>query len=182
VRGRVDAVIVGIGTALADDPDLTCRLARPRRVARRVVLDSRARLPVDSRLVRTARDAPVIVAVCDNAPRKRTNALMDLGCHVVQIPSDRGRVDVGSLLDLLGSLEMTNVLVEGGGEVLGSFLDVKEVDEVLAFVGPPIIGGEGKPPVAGVGAEKIADALRVSSLTARRLGDSVLLAGRLGID
>jgi diaminohydroxyphosphoribosylaminopyrimidine deaminase/5-amino-6-(5-phosphoribosylamino)uracil reductase len=179
VRGRVDAVIVGIGTALADDPELTCRLSRPRRVARRVVLDSRARLPVDSPLVRTARDVPVLVAVSAGAPCKRTHALMEHGCHVVQLPSDRGRVDVGSLLELLGSLEMTNVLVEGGGAVLGSFLDAGEVDEVMAFVGPSIIGGEGKAPVAGTGADKIAEALRIASLSTRRLGDSVLLRGRL---
>lgn len=177
VRGQADAVLVGIGTALADDPELTCRLAKGRN-PRRVVLDSAARLPLKSRLVRSARDIPVVVAVSKNAPATQADALSAAGCHVVVMPAKRGRIDVGALLDLLGSMDMTNVLVEGGGEVLGSFFDAGQVDEVMAFIGPKVVGG-GRPAVSGKGVAHIADALRLAAVTPRRLGDSILLRGRI---
>ena len=177
VRGRVDAVIVGIGTVLADDPELTCRLARGRN-PRRVVLDSIARLPLRGKLVRGARRVPTLVAVSAQAPAGRQEALMGRGCQVVQLPARRGRIDVTELLRFLGSMQMTNVLVEGGGEVLGSFFDAGQVDEVMAFVGPKLVG-DGVPAVLGKGVAKIGDARRLVSLTPRRLGDSILLRGRI---
>ena len=159
IRGQVDAVVVGIGTALADDPELTCRLAGGRD-PRRVVLDSMARLPLKSKLVRGAREAPVMAAVSAKAPAKRTEALIKRGCSVVALPATRGRIDVARLLEWLGSMQATNVLVEGGGEVLGSFADAGHVDEVMAFVGPKIVGGDGRAPVLGGGVSKLRDALQ----------------------
>jgi len=178
VRGRVDAVLVGIGTALADDPELTCRL-RGGRHPRRVILDSLARLPLRSKLVRTAREVPTVVAVSTKAPATRTDKLARAGCKVVQFRPKSGRVDVVEVLGFLGATQATNVLVEGGGEVLGSFFDAGQVDEVLAFVGPQIVGGSGPSPVAGKGAAKMADALRLLSPTTRKLGDSLLLRARV---
>ncbi|MFW6107554.1 MAG: bifunctional diaminohydroxyphosphoribosylaminopyrimidine deaminase/5-amino-6-(5-phosphoribosylamino)uracil reductase RibD, partial [bacterium] len=179
VRGRVDAVIVGIGTALADDPELTCRLARPRRVAARVVLDSEARLPAESKLAQSASETPVIVATTDAAPNARRAALAALECRVIELPTNKGRADVSALLVMLGEEGMTNVLVEGGGEVLGSFFDAGQVDEVMVFVGAKVLGGPGLPPVTGEPVDRIAGALAVTDLTAHRLGDSVLLRGRV---
>jgi diaminohydroxyphosphoribosylaminopyrimidine deaminase / 5-amino-6-(5-phosphoribosylamino)uracil reductase len=179
VRGRVDAVIIGSGTALADDPELTCRMARGRH-PKRVVLDSSARLPLKSKLVRSARDIPVIVAVSKQAPARRVAALSAAGCNVVVMPTKRGRVDAGKLLDLLGSMEMTNVLVEGGGEVLGSFFDARLIDEVMAFIGPTIVGGPGTSPVQGKGVAAITSALNLADVHTTRLGDSILLRGRIG--
>ncbi|MFO7898694.1 MAG: bifunctional diaminohydroxyphosphoribosylaminopyrimidine deaminase/5-amino-6-(5-phosphoribosylamino)uracil reductase RibD [Planctomycetota bacterium] len=179
VRGRMDAVIVGIGTALADDPELTCRLARPRREAKRVVLDSRARLPAESKLARSARDVPVVVAATGGALAKRTERLMRLGCRVVELPQRQGRVDVTELLAYLGEMGMTNVLVEGGAETLGSFFGARQVDEVMAFVGPRVLGGPGLLPVAGEQVARIADAVAVADLATHRLGDSILLHGRV---
>ena len=178
IRGQVDAVIVGIGTVLADDPELTCRAARGRDPMR-VVLDSLARLPLRSNLVRTARDVPVVVAVSARAPARRTEALMKRGCSVVVFPAKLGRVDVAKVLEWLGAMQATNVLVEGGGEVLGSLFDAGQVDEMMAFVGPQIVGGTGKPPVLGGGVSKIADALQLGTLTTKRLGDTFLLRGRV---
>ena len=178
VRGRVDAVVVGIGTVLADDPELTCRLVRGR-TPRRVVLDTRARLPLTSKLVRSAREAPVIVAVSDKASAKRTEALMKRGCKVVTFPAKNGRVDVVRVLEWLGSMRVTNVLVEGGGEVLGSFFDAKLVDEVLVFVGPKIVGGGGKSPVLGSGVSKLADAAGLELVGSRRFGSTVLFHARV---
>ncbi len=178
IRGQVDAVVVGIGTALADDPELTCRLARGRD-PRRVVVDSMARLPLGSKLVRSAREVPVVVAVSAKAPARRTEALMRRGCSVVAFPAKRGRIDVTKLLKWLGSMQATNVLVEGGGEILGSFADAGHIDEVMAFVGPKIVGGPGKPPVLGGGVSKLGDALQLGELAAKKLGDTILLRGRV---
>jgi len=177
VRSRVDAVVVGIGTVLADDPELTCRLVRGRN-PRRVVLDTMARLPLESKLMRTADAAPLVVAVSDGAPQARVRRLAQRGCDVRVFPTKSGRISVRRVLRWLGSMRITNVLVEGGAEVLGSFFDAGQVDEVLAFVGPKIIGA-GKPPVLGKGVTCIADALRLVSLTPTRLGDSILLRGRI---
>ena len=106
----------------------------------RVVLDSAARLPVDSRLARTAREVPVLVAVTDRAPAERRAALEALGCEVLAFPGD-GPVPIVPLLDELGRRGMTNVLVEGGGRVLGAFLDAGQVDAVDVFLAPILEGG-----------------------------------------
>jgi len=177
VRGRVDAVVVGIGTVLADDPELTCRLARGR-TPKRVVLDTRARLPLGSKLVRSAGETPVVVAVSERAPAKRAEALMKHGCKVVTFPEKGGRVDVVRVLEWLGSMRVTNVLVEGGGEVLGSFFDAKVVDEVLAFIGPKVVGGRGKSPVLGGGVARLTDAAEFDLVESRRFGSTVLVHAR----
>ncbi len=179
LRSQADAVLVGIGTVLADDPELTCRLVRGRD-PRRIVLDSMARLPVASRLARTAGAAGnVIVAVSAHAPQKRVDRLKKLGCGVLAFPTTRGRIAVESILRWLGSMQVTNVLVEGGAELLGSFFDAGLVDEVAAFVGPTVFGGTALPPVLGAGFAKIADAPRLDTFTVKRLGDTVLLRGRI---
>jgi len=177
IRSQVDAVVVGIGTVLADDPELTCRLVRGRN-PRRVVLDTMARLPLGSKLVRTVDAVPLVVAVSGRAPQARVRRLAKRGCEVRAFPTKGGRISVRRLLRWLGSMRITNVLVEGGAEVLGSFLDAGQVDEVLAFVGPKVIGA-GKPPVLGQGVAKLADALKLGRLTTRRLGDSLLVRGRI---
>jgi len=144
LRGRVDAVVVGIGTVLADDPDLTCRHVKPKRTATRIVLDGRLRIPRRAGLVRTARHAPVLIATTRTALRRRRGTadwLASAGCEVLALPGRAGRVDLTALLDELGRREMTNVMVEGGGEVLGAFFDQGLADEALVFVAPKLVGG-----------------------------------------
>lgn len=183
LRGRMDAIIVGIGTVLADDPLLTTRPPGPRTPAR-VVLDSRARLPLDSRLVKTAHEAPVIL-VTNGAPG---DALLARGCEVLplltrearsgQTPASRS--DVGALLDELGRRRMTNVLVEGGAEVLGSFFDARAVDEVHVFISPRVAGGrDAKPSVGGRGVDKITESLALAEWDVERVGGDVYLHARL---
>ncbi len=163
VRGRMDAIIAGIGTVLADDPLLTARPAGPR-VAARVVLDSAARLPADGQLARTAREVPVRVACTDRAPSDRVAALVALGCDVIRFPGS-GPVPVGPLLAELGRRGATNVLVEGGGTVLGSFLDAGAVDAVDAFIAPILEGGSAGPgPARGGGVRLMAEAPRLGDL------------------
>ncbi len=156
LRGRMDAILVGIGTALADDPQLTARPAGPR-VATRIVLDSNARLPPDSHLVKTACDIPVLVIATYDASGEQCRRLRDAGVEVLNIANDQeGFPDLKIVASELGRRQMTNVLIEGGGRTLGAFFDAKLVDEVHAFIAPKIFGGKDAPsPVAGSGLESI---------------------------
>jgi diaminohydroxyphosphoribosylaminopyrimidine deaminase/5-amino-6-(5-phosphoribosylamino)uracil reductase len=180
VRGRVDAIVVGVGTAIADDPMLNARPLGPR-VATRVVLDTSARLPTGGRLARTAREIPVLVAVSPEAPSERVDRLVALGCEVLTLrQSMPGQVDIQGLLDEMGSRGMTNVLVEGGGRVLGSFFDAGEVDEVDVFLAPIIEGGSHDfNPARGLGVATMAGALRLDHLTVSRVEQDIRIQGRV---
>ena len=156
LRGRMDAVIVGAGTGKADDPLLT---ARPpgSRAALRIVLDSTARLALDSKLVQSAGDVPVLVAALDTAPADRITRLRGAGVEVLQFGADEeNRVPLQPLLKELGRRKFTNVLVEGGGTVLGAFFDEQLIDEAHVFVAPKLVGGAAAPsPLMGIGLEAI---------------------------
>ncbi len=166
LRGRMDAIVVGIGTVLADDPQLTARPPGPR-TAVRVVMDGQARLPLDSRLVQTAGDVPVLVVVFPGAPADRRQALQERGCEVVVVPAGSSPgVPISPLLEELGRRGMTNVLVEGGGKLFGSFLDAGQVDEVEAYIAPVIEGGDHAHTSArGRGVLRMADAARLEDVT-----------------
>jgi diaminohydroxyphosphoribosylaminopyrimidine deaminase/5-amino-6-(5-phosphoribosylamino)uracil reductase len=177
LRGRMDAIIVGIGTVLADDPLLTARPPGPR-VATRIVLDSRCRLPPHSKLVKTAQEAPVLIATgADGATASQRNLLEQAGVEVLDVSGPDGRPQVSALLDALGKRRLTNVLVEGGAGVLGSFVDAREVDEVQVFIAPRILGGPGKSPVAGQGAETIQNSLPFMDWQVEMIDGDVLLHG-----
>jgi diaminohydroxyphosphoribosylaminopyrimidine deaminase/5-amino-6-(5-phosphoribosylamino)uracil reductase len=167
LRGRMDAIVVGIGTVLADDPMLTARPPGPRTPVR-VVLDHAGRTPHKSQLVRTARETPTWI-VTAGEPALQLRAL---GCEVHSV------MDVGWLLNEMGNRRMTNILVEGGAGVLGSFLDAREIDEVHVFIAPRLAGGvEAKTPIAGHGVEKIAEALTLAEWRAEMIGGDVYLHG-----
>jgi diaminohydroxyphosphoribosylaminopyrimidine deaminase/5-amino-6-(5-phosphoribosylamino)uracil reductase len=168
LRGRVDAIIVGIGTVLADDPLLTARPPGPR-IATRVVLDTQGRLPAESRLVRTMGEAPLLQV---------TGGARGVS-EVLVLPLDGGRVSVSALLDELGQRRMTNVMVEGGTEVLGSFFDAGAVDEVWVFVAPKIVGGKGV--VGGRGVDRMAAALQVREWSAEMVEGDIMLHGLMNI-
>jgi len=179
LRGRVDAIVVGIGTALADDPMLTARPAGPR-VATRVVLDTRARLPSTSRLVRSAGDAPVLVATGSEARADDVARLAGAGCEVVCCEGDNHRARLDFLLAELGRRRMTNVLVEGGGEVLGSLLDLNQIDEVHVFIAPKLFGGAAaRGPLAGLGCAGIEDRAELDEVHLETIGQDVYLRGRV---
>ena len=167
VRGRMDGILVGIGTVLADDPMLTARPAGPR-VPVRIVLDSDARLPIGSRLVSTARDVPVWVVTASQVDAARKRGLEAAGCLVLEVGSARP-IELIPMLDELGTRGLTNLLVEGGGTVLGSFLDAGEVDEVDVFIAPKLVGGvDASSPLLGRGVERMDQAL---DLIGRKLTD-----------
>lgn len=171
LRGRMDAIVIGIGSVLADDPLLTARPPGPR-APTRVILDSQGRLPLDSQLVRTAADAQVLVATL--APP--TIALP--GCESLVLKSEAGRPSVQALLEELGRRRMTNVLVEGGSAVLGSFLDAGAIDEVHVFIAPRLAGGaEARTPIAGQGIGQIADALKLKEWNIESIEQDVYIHG-----
>jgi diaminohydroxyphosphoribosylaminopyrimidine deaminase/5-amino-6-(5-phosphoribosylamino)uracil reductase len=178
LRSCSDAIIVGIGTALADDPELTVRLETPwPREPYRVVIDTEARLPAGARMVHAGTPSRAVVAVGPRADAGRVRGLEAAGATVVRCPDSAGRVDLGALLRWLAEREVTAALLEGGGELNAAFLDAGLVDRVVAFVAPVIVGGRAAgTPVEG-GGRALKDALRLWGTTVRRLGDDVVIEG-----
>jgi diaminohydroxyphosphoribosylaminopyrimidine deaminase/5-amino-6-(5-phosphoribosylamino)uracil reductase len=178
-RAESDAVAVGIGTALADDPLLTARdldLPDPRQPAR-VVFDSTARLPVDSALVGSLAEAPLYVVAGRDAPAERVEALRGAGAEVIELAGDRVR-RTGEALAELGCRGITSLLVEGGAGLAGALLGAGEVDELRVFIAPMVLGG-GRPLAEGGGAERIADALRPLACEWQPSGVDMLAGARL---
>ncbi len=175
LRAWNQAILVGVGTVLQDDPLLTCRIPGGRDPIR-IVLDSKLRTPLDSQLVQTAGDAPVIIATLRSAAKTKRQKLVQAGVEVINVRSKRKRIDLASLLDALGRRGISTLLVEGGSEVHGAFADAGLVDRVAAFVAPKLIGGaDAKPAVAGLGAKLVADGLGLRSVSQKRLGDDLLI-------
>jgi diaminohydroxyphosphoribosylaminopyrimidine deaminase/5-amino-6-(5-phosphoribosylamino)uracil reductase len=163
IRGRVDAILVGVGTVLADDPRLTARGHRAR-IPARIVLDSQGRMPLESQLVATAPEVPTFVFTTAAMPEARREALVARGCGV-EVVSGSPRPDLAAVLQRLGQWRFTNLLVEGGAGILGSFLDAGVIDEVHVFIAPVLAGGESAlSPIGGTGVEKIAEALRLTKV------------------
>ena len=186
LRGRVDAIVVGRGTAERDDPLLT---ARPPgvRAATRIVVDSRASLSTDSRLVRSAADAPMIVAASDAAPQADCDRLQVAGVEVVRVEVARGPVaEVAThearwlgLMAELGRRRMTNVLIEGGSRLLGSLFDARQIDEVHVFIAPILVGGiSAMSPMAGEGVDRLIEAAKLRTLRAERLDEDFYIVAR----
>jgi len=180
-RAQADGVAIGIGTALADDALLTARDVEPpaRRQATRVVFDSAARLPVDSAMVRSVTDAPVLLITSPDAPPERAFALREAGVDMLVVDGDPVARVVATLSEL-GRREITSLLVEGGAGLAGSFVDAGEVDELRLFVAPILLGGAGARPLAGgEGKIRIADAERALAVSHEPVGDDLLITARM---
>jgi diaminohydroxyphosphoribosylaminopyrimidine deaminase / 5-amino-6-(5-phosphoribosylamino)uracil reductase len=186
LRGRMDAILVGVGTALRDDPLLTARPAGPR-VATRIVVDSAARIPLDSQLVQTARDVPLLIATTPAAPPDNIRHLEKSGVEVAFFPSQlestlphvAGTIDLKNLLDELGRRRFTNVLVEGGSRLFGSLYDGDFVDESHVFVAPKILGGAHAPSaVAGLGSSSVDAVAALESVVVEKVSDDVYINAR----
>lgn len=179
LRGRVDAILVGRQTAQLDDPLLTARPPGPR-TAVRVVADSRGLLALDSQLVRTARDVPVLVAVGPEASLADRQQFVAAGCEVFVSSAGSHAERLKELLRELGRRRMTNVLVEGGGRLIGTLLDLGQLDEVHVFIAPKLIGGAAAgTPIAGEGIEQIEHALTLEQPEWRQVGEDLYLHGRV---
>lgn len=203
LRARVDGIVVGVGTVITDDPALTARLAKPRRVATRIVLDPNLRIPPSCQLVRTAAATPTLIVTdhaASSSPKRRR--LEQAGCELLEVaveggkpsqqrakvrsrvskPTDRPRRLV--LTDLLAQLHargMTNLMVEGGGRTLGLFLDHGLADELTVFVAPRIIGGLHAPgPLNGLGPARLADQAAIRECMVEPIGADLCYSIRLG--
>jgi diaminohydroxyphosphoribosylaminopyrimidine deaminase / 5-amino-6-(5-phosphoribosylamino)uracil reductase len=183
-RAAVDVVVVGIGTALADDPQLTARPegtpAEPAFQPRRVVFDTLARLPPSSQLVAAAAEIPLTVVVSRAAARADTDALEAAGAQVLVATGENEPARVRSALEQLGTMGVASVLLEGGPHLAGAFLDAGEIDEVRLFLAPLLLGGSAaRDPLEGMGVEQISEAMRALTCDCERIGDDLLISARL---
>ncbi len=174
LRAASDAVMVGIGTVLKDDPLLTARGdgAPPGRPKLRVVIDTRGRMPANARLL--SESGNILWLRGDGA----TTKIGRPGLEAVDLSVRDGKVDLEAVMGLLGQREVCNVMVEGGGTLLGAMFDYHLIDKIEAFVAPVLVGGTSSPgPIGGEGVEKVADALRLDRVRMTPLGEDMLVRG-----
>ncbi|MFZ5587019.1 MAG: bifunctional diaminohydroxyphosphoribosylaminopyrimidine deaminase/5-amino-6-(5-phosphoribosylamino)uracil reductase RibD [Thermodesulfobacteriota bacterium] len=178
-RNWCDAICVGVGTALADDPQLTCRL-KGGRDPLRVIVDTGLRLPPTAKVLDPAAGAGCIVACGPKPPARRRAALEAAGAEVLPLPKGPGGVDLAALLAELGRRGVTSLLLEGGAGLAWGFLSAGLVDEVMYFFAPKLIGGANAPGmIGGAGFEKMASAVKLGPVTVRRFGEDVCLRARV---
>ena len=177
LRKQYSAILAGIGTVLADDPMLNCRIEEGVDPVR-VVCDSSLRIPLSSQLVKTAGDIPVIVAYAKENPEKE-KALLQAGVELISAGRD-GRVDLAVLMRKLGKRKIDSVLVEGGGAIHGSLLKSGLVQKIYCYLAPKLIGGrEAGSPVEGDGFSRMKDALPVKEMEILPLGEDICISGRV---
>lgn len=176
LRGEADAIAVGIGTVIRDDPELTVRLDRPwPREPYRVVLDPGARTPPAARLIHAASPPRALIAVADVAPRDRIERLEATGATVLSCPTRDGRIDLGALVSELFAREVRSLLVEGGGETHAAFLEAGLVDRVAVFVAPLLLGGREATSLVGGPGRDLKEAVRLGPLSVTAVGDDLLV-------
>lgn len=174
IRSRYMGIMAGIGTVLADDPMLNVRLEGKRNPVR-IICDSHLRIPADSRICRTARQYPTILACGENNPEKE-RILTDMGVQIVKCPDAQEKVDLQQLMKYLGEQGIDSILLEGGGTLNDSALRMGIVQKLLVFVAPKLFGGEkSKTPVAGLGIEVPAEAVPLRLMSVRQIGEDLLL-------
>ena len=181
LRHMSDAIMVGVGTVVADDPLLTDRTGLPRRrPLLRVIMDSRLRLPLESRLVKTVKDD--LLVFCSFAEEKKRRELESRGIRVeqVRLGTPDGRPDLPSILARLGELEITSVIIEGGALLNWTALATDSVDKIFLYYAPKILAGTGSVPfAAGAGFQKISEAAYVRNITLHRFGEDFAVEGYL---
>jgi diaminohydroxyphosphoribosylaminopyrimidine deaminase/5-amino-6-(5-phosphoribosylamino)uracil reductase len=178
LRDEVDGVLVGIGTVLRDDPLLTARIKGGRDPCR-IVLDSQLKIPEEAKVFG---DSPtkVIIAATESAPKDKIERLGNKGVRILTLESKEGRIDLKSCLSKLGEIGMMSLMVEGGNQVNGSFLDERLIDKLLLFLSPRLIGDPEAPGIfGGRGVSKLQEAIPLKEMKARRIGEDVLLEGYL---
>lgn len=179
LRSQVDAILVGVNTVLNDDPLLTVRLSDPDANARqplRIVLDSSLRTPAGARLLDSDMPGKTLIVTTGKADPRKVAMLQERGAEALVM--DGEHIDLNTLLQELARREITSLLVEGGGQVIASFIEARLVDKVIAVIAPLLIGGSGAPtPVEGQGVEALNDALRLQRVDVRRVGEETVITG-----
>jgi len=175
-RAELDAVAVGIGTVLADDPRLDARDVSATRQPSRVVFDSAGKIPLESKLVTSALEVPLTVVVGRAADRASVDALEASGVDVVVATGENDAARVESALDQLGERGVTSILLEGGPRLAGAFLDAGEIDELRVFMAPILFGSHAaRDPFEGSGTDRVENAVRVPTPSVERIGDDLLI-------
>jgi len=183
LRYTTDAVMVGVNTILADDPQLTSRASIRGGVAKnqplRVIVDANGRTPLTAKVFNPP--GQVLLAVSDKVTTAQKKAFKQLGAEVLELPAKRGLIDLDKLLIALGKKQITGVLVEGGAALLGSLYDNNLVDKVVVFVAPVIIGGEkARTAVGGKGADKVVNSIKLQRVKTRRSESDMMITGYIG--
>jgi len=180
LRDAVDAILVGIGTVINDNPSLTTRLTdKEGKDAVRVVVDSKAQIPLTSRVLNLDSMAPTLVAVTQKAPENKILQLQAAGAEVLVVPErNDGKVSLKALMEILGTRQITNVMIEGGSEINASALKEGIVDKVMIFIAPKFIGGKTAPGlVGGQGIEHLSNAIGLQDVQISKIGEDILVEG-----
>ena len=186
-RLRHSAIMVGIGTVVKDDPMLTCRLENSRNPIR-IICDSNLRIPLESNIVKTAKEIRTIIATTDfgkrinNEKKEKKKTLEELGCEFIttRTDSENSHVDLGTVMKKLGDMKIDSILLEGGGELNWSMLNGGHVNKVQAYIAPKIFGGaSAKSPVSGCGLCFPEDAFMLTDMKIKQIGDDILLESRV---
>lgn len=180
LRNDFMAVAVGIGTVIADNPLLNCRLEGNICQSIRIVIDTRAGIPLDSMIVKTAGEYRTIVAHGISADKEKLNILNSLGVETVECLETENHVDIKDMLSKLGQMGIDSILLEGGGTVNEAFIKAGCVDEVMFFIAPKIIGGaNAKTPVEGLGIDNMSDAVQLTDVTMEMIDNDILVKGKI---
>lgn len=179
LRDKVDAVMVGIGTISSDDPSLTTRFKNRRgKDPLRIILDTNLRMPKDARVLHQASAAATMIAVADDVPRERLEAIIGEGVSVLPCPRKEERLDLAWLLEKLASLSVTSILLEGGGTLMGAFFRQRLIDKFYVFKALKVLGGsDGIPMALGPGPKRMDEALFLKDTKVRRFGNDLLVIG-----
>ncbi|MGE4545879.1 MAG: bifunctional diaminohydroxyphosphoribosylaminopyrimidine deaminase/5-amino-6-(5-phosphoribosylamino)uracil reductase RibD [Pedobacter sp.] len=179
LRNRVDGIMVGIGTVLRDNPQLTTRLPEGGRDPERIVVDSNLRIPEESAILQLNSSAATIIATTGQAPLDKIERLRAMGAEVLVLPAISGRVELHALLAALGKRGLQNILLEGGAELNGAFWRAGLVDRLMMFVAPKVVGGEGKGVFAGPGVNSMTEATVLQDVRVRQFGEDTLIEGEV---
>ena len=179
LRHKADAIMVGINTIRMDDPSLTTRLpGLPGSDPVRVILDSHLSISPEARVLHQASAAPTILVAGPEADGTKRKVLEKANARVIEVPLKNGLIDLNPLMKQLGVMEITSLLIEGGGRVLASAFNFAIVDKVFFFYGPKILGGDdGVPICSGTGAELMSESIRIGDITVQQFGQDVLIEG-----
>jgi diaminohydroxyphosphoribosylaminopyrimidine deaminase/5-amino-6-(5-phosphoribosylamino)uracil reductase len=179
LRHKVDAIMVGINTIRNDDPSLTTRLPDLQGSdPLRIILDTHLSINTDARVLRQKSAVPTILVAGPNVSRDKKNALEKAGARVMEAPLKNKLIDMNPLMERLGAMELTSLLIEGGSRVLASAFNHAVVDKVCFFYAPKILGGDdGVPICSGPGVAKMSKCIAINDMAIHRFGDDVLLEG-----
>jgi diaminohydroxyphosphoribosylaminopyrimidine deaminase/5-amino-6-(5-phosphoribosylamino)uracil reductase len=176
LRNRLNSIMVGVNTVIADDPELTCRINNDKKLIR-IVVDTNLRIPLDSKVINN-KDKLTIVATTLNSNENKKKALRDLGIKVIEVSEKNNKVNLKDLLSKLGQEGLDSVLIEGGGTLNFSALEENIVDKVIFYIAPKILGGENsKSCIAGIGFSELNQAVNLKDISYRKIGEDLVVEG-----